>query len=53
MNQLYFRGYGYFDTDAENYDAALDAFLEAAADAGIDISISESGLYDLDWNEIE
>ena len=52
-NELYFTGYGYFRVKTSNYDEAVDLFLKAAADAGIDITLDKLELRDLDGNEID
>ncbi len=52
MNELYFNGCGYFKVNTDDYDKAVDLFLKAAADAGIDIILDELELRDPDGNEI-
>ena len=52
-NELYFQGWGYFRVNTGNYDEAVDRFLKAAADAGIDITLDKMELRDLDGNVIE
>lgn len=51
-NELYFNGYGYFRVNTDSYDEAVDLFLKAASDAGIDIILDEMELRDLDGNVI-
>lgn len=53
MNEIYFNGYGYFKTDADNYDDAMSKFLEAASQAGIEIEINEAELRGEDGKTIE
>lgn len=53
MNKLYFNGCGYFEVNTDDYDKAVDLFLKAAADAGIDIILDKLELRDPDGNEIE
>ena len=53
MNEIYFNGYGYFKTDADNYDDAMSKFLDAASQAGIEIEINKAELRDEDGEIIE
>lgn len=53
MNELYFEGYGYFRTETDKYDKAMDEFLEAAEKAGIEIIIEKAELRNEDGEVID
>lgn len=53
MNELYFEGWGYFKTDADNRDKALDKLMEILAHEGLDFTFEKVQLRNEDGEVID